>query len=132
MKINLILTRLEVYPKILRLSKNQFNRKEKKFLPLQARVFLKANDQRVNAGYASQLPDQTLESRGREPEEDGAERAQAHMAGALKDGEDMARVYDETSRGCVHVERVFRLEGERIGQEEGREYKARPANVYRQ
>lgn len=95
-------------------------------------MFLKANDQRVNAGYASQLPDQTLASRGREPEEDGAERAQAHMAGALKDGEDMARVYDETSRGCVHVERVFRLEGERVGQEQGREYKARPANVYRQ
>lgn len=107
-------------------------RKEKKFLPLEARVFLKANDQRVHAGYTPQLPDQTLEPRGREPEEDGAERAQAHMAGALKDGEDVARVYDETSRGCVHVERVFRLEGERIREEQGREYKARPANVYRE
>lgn len=94
-------------------------------------MFLKAHDEHIDARHSPQLPGQALESCGREPEQQGPERAQAHVGRALKDDEDVARVYDKTSGCCVNAERVFRFKGERIWEEQGGEYEARPADVYR-
>lgn len=106
----------KVKPRLKKIIRD-YKRKKRKFLPLQARVFLKAHDQHIDTRYPLQLPDQALESCGREPEQQGPEHAQAHMGRALKDDEDMTRVNDKTSRCCVNVERVFRFKGERIWEE---------------